>query len=233
MHPDIFEAFRKEVHYFDHCFERGDIWYRAHFPLKAEMAAAKLVGRSAITGEATPYYIFHPCGPKRVHEFNPGMKLLVILRNPIDRAYSHHQQNVNRHIEDLPFEEAIAVENDRIAGEAEKLLNGDISVSPSYQHHSYLARGFYFDQIQAWLKYFPREQMHVLFTEELKCTPGDVVSEAVRFLGVRDVNLERVREDHAGVYKSSLAEETRARLEEFYREPNRQLSEFLGRGLPW
>ena len=115
-HPQVLPPFRKEIKYFDCNYINGQNWYQAHFPLKK-----KFVGGSKLTGEATPYYIFHPQAPMRIAEALPEAKIIILLRNPIDRAYSHYQHMVRVGREPLSFEEAIAAEPERLAGEAEKI----------------------------------------------------------------------------------------------------------------
>ena len=90
QHPYIVPAFRKEVHFFDHTsnFKNGVAWYRAHFPLLLYKHYKQVRKQDIVTGEASPYYIFHPHAPKRAFEIVPQVKLIVMLRNPVDRAYS-------------------------------------------------------------------------------------------------------------------------------------------------
>ncbi len=107
-HPGVLPASRKELHYFTNRHDRGPDWYRSQFPPTPP---------GTITGESTPYYLFHPHAPRRLHAFAPDVKLIVLLRNPVDRAYSHYQLQVRRRHETLPFEEAIAREEERLAGE--------------------------------------------------------------------------------------------------------------------
>lgn len=232
-HPQIERSFRKEVHYFDRNFERGENWYRAHFPFRAALDRGSSGRRRRITGEGTPYYVFHPCAAERIHALDARAKLILILRNPVERAYSHYQQNVNRDRETLSFEEAIEDEGKRIGGEVERLLSGELAYSFNHQHYSYVARGLYLKQIEDWLRFFPREQLLVLFTEELGSMPQRVMDETTGFLGIDKLAGIDSRRDHTGIYQETMPDSTRARLTEFYREPNEALAAFLGRKLPW
>ncbi len=120
QHPSIGRAQTKEVHYFDVNYDKSSLWYRAHFPT---IGAKWLHGsreKPFITGEATAYYLFHPHVPKRVFDLMPGVKVIALLRNPIDRAYSHSQRSVRRGREKISFEEATPREADPPPGE-----NGD------------------------------------------------------------------------------------------------------------
>jgi|SRR5690242_3518862 len=97
-HPDVAPPSAKELHFFDSEYHKGDAWYRERFPS---------LRNGFITGEATPYYIFHPHTPTRVRDWNSKVKLIVLLRNPVDRAYSHYHHEVRLGTESLDFETAL------------------------------------------------------------------------------------------------------------------------------
>ena len=120
--PQIAAATRKEVHFFDNNFHRGIPWYRAHFPslIQGDMAET-IRGQRFITGEASPYYLFHPHAPARAALVVPKAKLIVLLRNPVDRAYSHYCRMVKKGRETLSFEDALAQEEIRTRGEGQRL----------------------------------------------------------------------------------------------------------------
>ena len=112
-HPQVVPAIKKEVHFFDYNFGKGLDWYRSHFPRWTPMG---------VTGEATPYYMFHPNAAKRVYQVIPQTKLIMLLRNPIDRAYSHYHHEVRLGVESATFQEAIRLEPARINHEMERML---------------------------------------------------------------------------------------------------------------
>src|ERR1035438_7721757 len=123
-------------------------WYQAHFPLAAR--ARRLQGSTAITPltfESSPYYMFHPLAPARIARDLPGVKLLVLVRDPVERAYSAHAHELARGYETEPFEQALELEDQRLAGEAERIVSQPGYHSHSHQHHAYLTRGLYADQI--------------------------------------------------------------------------------------
>ena len=95
-----------------------------------------------LTGEATPYYLFHPHAAGRLAELIPHAKLIVLLRDPVTRALSHYQHNLAMRCESLSFEEAIQAEPERLAGELEKMMNDPAYYSYNHQQYSYLARGY-------------------------------------------------------------------------------------------
>ena len=110
QHPGVSRVYVEEVHFFDLHYGRGLNWYRAHFPVKGK-------GEATICGDDSPYYIFHPLVPARVREDVPGAKLIALLRNPVDRAYSHYHHELRRGREDLSFEKALDREEERLEGE--------------------------------------------------------------------------------------------------------------------
>jgi hypothetical protein len=135
-HPYVRLPFRKEIEYFDIHFEKGINWYRSQFPIRKS---------NIITGESTPHYMSHPHVPKRIVEVIPHVKLIVILINPVDRAYSHYQHNVRMKRESLAFDDAIAIENERLQGEIDKMIRDEHYNSLKHRHFSYLLKGIYVD----------------------------------------------------------------------------------------
>jgi len=122
----VMPAFRKEVHFFDDPnFEKGIGWYRAQLPSSAYKDYQQFIHKEkTIAGEGSPYYIFHPQVPRRIYEMIPAVKLIAMLRNPIDRAYSHYHHNRRERREPLSFAEAIAREPERIGGGAGEDASG-------------------------------------------------------------------------------------------------------------
>lgn len=232
-HPHILAPSHKEVHFFDRNYLRGLDWYRRMFPLESHRRLVeRRLGGPALTGEATTYYLFHPAVPERVARDLPEARLIAILRDPVDRAYSHYQLSVRNGHETLSFEEALDAEEERLAGEEERLLNDPSYRSPAHAYHSYVTRGLYLDQLVRWHRYVPRERLLVLRSEDLFERPADVVSEVSAFLGLRPhpgpLPAPRNRARYEG-----MSEETRERLRRRFDEPNRRLEAYLGRELHW
>ena len=218
-HPDVVASVKKEVHYFDMNYRRGPNWYRAHFPSEAEREVG---GRHALSGEATPYYLFHPLAPQRLAATLPEARLVVLLRNPVDRAHSHYQHEVRFGREDLSFDEAIAAEPSRTAGERERLAGDNRYHSEEIRRHAYLARGRYAEQLEDWFAHFDQEQILILGTEAFHDEPEAVYSEVLRFLQLDDHQLNSYPRHLAGSY-SDMRGETRAQLIEYFRPYNEKL----------
>ena len=156
QHPSIRRGLRKEVRYFSQNYERGESWYRAHFPTHVALRLGRPIAAKRLVFEATPDYLFHPFVPERAHCALPDAKLIVLLREPVDRTWSHYQHEVRLGFEDLDFERALAAEPQRLAGGIERL-----QVDPNFERRlflrfSYVARGRYAEQIERWIALYPK-----------------------------------------------------------------------------
>ncbi len=230
-HPGVAPAFTKEVHYFDLHYRRGLAWYRAHFPLAAErLYAERVLGRPFVTGESSPY-LFHPCAAERIERTVPRARFLVLLRNPIDRAFSHYTRQTLR-AEALSFEEAVEQEADRLAGEAERLRVETGARSVSHRKRSYLARGIYADRLQAWMARFPREQFCILNSERFFADPRDSMAQVCDFLRPPVVLQEAYPKYNVSRYRLTL-EPARRRLVEYFAPHNQRLYGLLGMRFEW
>jgi Sulfotransferase domain len=244
--PGIARALNKEVHFYDDHFKEGLGWYRAQFPYSFLKYYIKSVRKEHfITGESSPYYLFHPLISSRLAEVTPHAKLIVLLRNPIDRAYSHHWLVTEEGHETLPFEEAIKREEERLAGETEKLLADENYESFNHRHFSYLARGIYVDQLKRWMQCFPREQFLILQSEQFYKNTAAVLKQTLDFLGIPGGTLftdnkefKQYREPNKKGYQNiqkppKLDPKVREYLVEYFRPHNARLYELLGQDFGW
>jgi hypothetical protein len=232
-HPAVVRALTKEIRFFDVNYANGTSWYRSHFPSARYRAAVKQrSGLEVVTGEASPDYLFHPLVPDRVAPLLPAAKVIVVLRNPVDRAHSHYWHQVRRGFEPLSFDDAIDREADRLRGEFERVVEDPAYVSFERHHHSYLARGIYVEQIGWWLRRFPREQLMVIRSEDLFTDAGSVAKRLLEFLGLPPRDLGRFPQDNA-FSQAGMDAATRARLVEYFRPHNDRLSELLQRDFRW
>jgi lipopolysaccharide transport system ATP-binding protein len=231
-HPDVARPAVKEIHFFDDEFWRGVDWYRSFFPLSARREWARRRGRDLVAIDATPYYLLHPAVPERVAATLPEARLVVLLRDPVARAYSHYQMMRRKKIERLSFPDAIAAEEKRLAGKEKRLLANPRRRSFQHLHHSYVARGLYADQLERWLAHFPRSSLLVVFAEEFFARPQEIYSKALAHLGLVPWEASDFPNLNPAQYPEIDAE-TRARLAARFAEPNERLSRLLGRALPW
>lgn len=232
-HPNVAPAFMKETHFFDNHFRKGLAWYRAFFPLRAYKAYTERVHRQRLAvGEASPYYLFHPHVPRRVHATLPGVRLIVLLRNPVDRAYSHYHHEVSTGFESASFEGALDREEVRLPGETDRLLRDETYCSFDHFHYSYLARGIYVDQLERWVELFDRDQMLVIRTEDFYADPEATVMRVQGFLELPLWKSGRYKQYNLGHY-TDMEAGTRRRLVEYFRPHNEKLHELLGTDFGW
>ncbi len=229
-HTHVARPAGKELHFFTIDHWRGLDWYRSFFPTVATRRLSRLRGEDVVAGEATPYYLFHPAVPGRVAESLPDTRLIVLLRDPVDRAYSHYQKMRRMGAEQLSFEDAIAAEDERLAGEEERLLANPRYRSKPHRRHAYIARGHYADQLERWLAHFPREQLLVLLAEDYFARPAEAHARALDFLGLPQQDLVRPRTNNGPAYEP-LDPNLRASLVQLFAKPNARLSLLLGREL--
>ncbi len=225
QHPQIAVPDKKEIHFFDKNYQMGTDWYENQFSRKSE--AAK------ITGEATPYYLFHPHVPQRVALHYPEIKIIVLLRNPVDRAYSHFWMIKNRGQENLStFEAAIEAEAERIEPELAKMLTNPKYRSMAHQHYSYLSRGKYFEQLQNWFPYFPIFNFCFIKTENLKAKPMLELERLHSFLGIRFIAPDDLSFQRTGEYPP-MSTETRRMLNNYFYPHNEKLKTILADEFTW
>ncbi|MGI9060837.1 MAG: sulfotransferase domain-containing protein [Ktedonobacteraceae bacterium] len=242
-HPSIVPAFTKEPHFFDEHFAKGPAWYRTQFLTSLQKQYVKSVfKKDLLTGEGTPYYILYPHTPKRTFEVVPHVKLIALLRNPVDRAYSQYWIEKQAGFETWSFEDAIKGEQDRLAGEYEKMLQDENYYSESFRHFSYLTRGVYIDQLQNWLRYYPREQLLVLKSEDMYSDPAGVVKQSLEFLGVPTGELKQEFKNYRRPSKKGYRNKVvppkldpamKNYLVEYFKPHNARLSDFLGVDFGW
>ncbi|MBA2534466.1 MAG: sulfotransferase domain-containing protein [Rubrobacter sp.] len=228
QHPLIEPATKKEVHFFDsrRWFEKDVRWYRSQFP-----ALPPGDGRMAVTGEASPYYLLHPHTPRRAFITVPDAKLIALLRNPIDRAYSAYRHKLRRGQETLSFEEALEGEEERTVGELGRMLADETYRSRAYPLYSYQARGIYVDQLIRWHEHFDPDQLLVLKSEDYFTNPKGITERVHEFLGLpkSDVVIERRKK----LPYQPMDPATRRRLEEYFEPHNRRLYDYLGVDFGW
>jgi hypothetical protein len=223
-HPEVSASTVKEVHYFDLSYHRGRAWYRAHFkPLRPGQTLA---------GETSPYYLYHPLVPGRVAADLPAAKLIAVLRDPVDRAFSHHNHEVTLGFEQLSFEAALECEGKRLAGERERLMADPRLNSFAHQHHSYLDRGRYAEQLENWYAVTDTDRVLVLSSEELFEEPAATLARAQEFLEL-EPHLPADLSARNGRSYSPLPPGLRTRLAEGFGASNEALFRLLDRDLGW
>ncbi len=236
QHPEVSASLRKEVEYFTRHFDRSELWYRSHFGLAFRRRLARSRGRGLQFFEASPYYLFEPRCPARVHDRLPGVRLIALLRDPVDRAFSDYQHMVRLGFEKLSFEEALAAEPERTASEVARMWEDPDYFSKDHHHFSYFERGRYAPQLERWLEHFPREQLLVLESADLYQDPVGLLHGIEDFLGLTRWVPDRFRNySYVGEppERSSIDPALRKLLREGYAADDAALAELLGRTPSW
>ena len=235
-HPDILGPNKKEIHFLDnpHYFRFGEAWYRRNFPtLKAMQAASHKLGYPAQTGEATPAMIsnFYAINAGKLV---PNAKIIMILRDPVERAYSHyHHAKRSFTGEPLSFWDALQAEEKRLKKDLRANEARPEAATSKLKRYSHTRRGMYIDQIEQWLHYFPREQLMIVSTQALKEDIVTLCEQAYQFLGLPPFKGDVRERRNEGGYSERMDERSREYLTELFRPYNRQLFEFLGEDWGW
>ena len=238
-HPGVLPMFPsaqqiKSPHYFDIFYANGLGWYKSHFPTaRAYARATQSLGYRPAVGEASPYYLFHPAAPERVARAVPGVKLIVLLRDPVSRAYSNYWERRGSQLEDLPtFREALAAEPGRLAGEEQRLVTDDRYYSVSHDSHSYRARGRYLEQLERWFQHFDRDQFLVVASEQFYAEPDAVSAQVQKFLGLQVQQISHIRH-HNRLRVPPMDADLEHELRAYYDPYNQALYERLGVDYGW
>lgn len=232
QHPRVFgPRLRKGVHYFDIHPDHPASWYRSHFPTQSTINRAALSGSAVHVGESSPYYLWHPLAAERINAMLPEVRLLVLLRDPVERAYSAHSHELARGFETEPFEQALELEPQRLNGESQRLQADPHARSPSHQHHAYVARGEYIDQLERVAAVVGRERMMVLDSQDFWTTPELVWPELTTFLSLTPASVTFER--HNARSRSPMSDSVRRSLNAHFLPYDERLAAWWGRTPAW
>lgn len=214
MHPKIFIPSGKEMHFFDrdqNFVSDGPDYRRYH-------AAFGGMKTGQIAGEATPRYLYWlPCA-ERIRTYNSDMRLIFILRNPVERAYSHWHMQRQRGRETLSFGRAIRTEPERLAR---------LGTTRARGWYAYLERGNYYDQIQQYIDRFPRRNLYFFKSEQLKFEHSKTLTSLCNFLGIPV--FDPMPESHVSFSQKydAMDRADREYLREHFRQSVRKLEQLL------
>lgn len=230
QHPDVHGSVPKEVHYFDGGPRWGhDRWplpeaaYRAHFPTRARVGTGVAI-------EATPRYLLHPLAAQRIASMLPDVRLVVLLRDPVERAISHYFHQKKRGREPLDLLDALRAENERVGIRPDGSFPLD---RDGWIHASYVLRGRYADQLRRLWASVDRERTLVLEADRMFAEPVATLSAVFRFCGVSpDFSPPDLSPRMVG-RRADIDPRARAHLEDVFAEPNRDLYDLLGEEYGW
>ena len=224
-HPNVAPAWKKEIHYFDEHYGRGMRWYRAHFPFRR---------RGRVTGEATPYLLFHPLAPARAaHDLPHSTRFIVLLREPSQRAISQYwfwRQWFRRELEGTEIEsleEGIAREPERMAAAEPLVRRGEWNHDHIW--FSYLARGEYAGQLRRWFDAVGRDRVLVVESEQLNSDPA-VSARVLEWLGLPS-HPQPFPALNAAVRLEEADPELTALMSRHFESHNRELFDLIGQEL--
>lgn len=221
-HPGVTPATRKEIHYFDFSWERGQRWYRSHFPRR----------RGGITGEATPFYLFHREAAARAARVVPDARIVAVLRDPVARAISHYRHAVRRGHEDRPAAIALAAD-EALLGVHEDVAAYDDRRSGLHRR-SYVRRGVYAPQLERWLAHYPRDRVAVFDFAAVVAPGGGGIPAIQRFLGLPvDSTLALPHRNATAESGPVVDEDVVVHLRALFRPHNERLRQLLGVDWPW
>lgn len=222
-HPQVLPALQKEVNFFSHYFDEGLPWYLAQFPCEIE-------GLTFLTGEATPCYLAFPEADQKLFSLFPDAKLILLLRNPVDRTISHYHDIVRAHYEERSLEEAIFSELEILKDATEETLTDGTYFKKSW---SYILNSLYIYPLKKWMKLFSRENFLIIRSEDLYSNPAKIVGNTFNFLGLPDYQLKKYKNHYPGEYKTPTSESLRQVLTDYFKPHNQMLEEYLGVEFNW
>lgn len=233
-HPAVLPpVHHKGVNYFDVAYDRGPAWYRGHFPVRAVAAArTRAAGEPARTFEASGYYLYHPHAAARLGADLPGVQVLVVLRDPVERAFSAYKHEKARGFETETFERALELEDERVQPELEAMLADPSRYSAVHRHQSYRRRGQYAEQLQRIVDAVGRDRLLVLQSEEFFAEPRRQYARITDFLGLRPYLPTRFDRWNARPGQG-LSDLVRDRLRATYEPHDEALEALLGRPPGW
>lgn len=221
QHPNVTMAHGEEAHMIDHPRRHffDDEKRFANQPVEYGILHEGITFKrhSLVTGSVTPIYTYWKPAMERIRDYHPGIKLIILLRNPIDRAFSHWNMYRERKQESLGFLDAIAEEPNRMRAAA--------PLQP--RRTSYLDRGFYLEQMERVFRFFPREQVHVIKFDDFRKNTAAVVNGVFSFLGVDPFPAVKNREQNRIPYERKITREERQYLYNAYKEDIARLEELL------
>jgi Sulfotransferase domain len=237
-HPAVLPMFpalrgNKSTDYFFDGGSRGERWYRSHFHTMAyRRALERRRGHRVVSGEASPLYMYDPRICPLVRRIVPDVKVIIQLRDPVGRAFSHWQERVGQGVEPLSFEDALAAEPSRTAGELARMRQEPSYYSEAFDWYSYRDRGIYHRQVAQWADAFPPDQVLVVASEDFSRDEQGVMDAVADFLGIpRHRRAQYPR--HNLSPRMSMPAHVEEELSAFYAPHNQRLYELLGRDLGW
>jgi len=257
QHPQILPCITKEPRYFSEFYDKGIKWYKSCFTHSyLEYFKKNILKKKFRTGEASANYYWHPHVAKRVHDTIPNAKIIFLLRNPIDRAYSDYHMRLRFSIfgkdrivsqparfdelkfqdkgvlNGISFEDVIKMEDEKIKGEIEKMVNDKTYFSSIFFDKACLVKGIYINFIKNWRKFFPKNQLLIIQSEKLFENAIDTTNQVSKFLGLSPLSKLNFSILEQGSYVK-MKSDTRKKLIDYFKPYNKELYDYLGTDFGW
>ena len=216
QHPKILSPHRKEINFFNHNFDLGIPWYLSQFPAIADFP-------EFITGEASPFYIYNEQVMDRIKQLFPNIKLIAMLRNPIERTISEYYHAANHGIEKRSLAELIEIETEQLA---------TMSRREAMETFGYLKNSIYIEKISKWIDTFPQKNILIIQSESFFEDTASIMKEVFQFLNLPYQESDRLIPCNVGTYPT-VSKEIRQKLKEFFIPYNQELEEYLDRKFNW
>lgn len=228
-HSCVLPAAYDEIGFFDSNYELGFNWYKSMFPTKLQRKKIESRTGVCITGEDTPFYFWDRIAAERIRKKLPDIKLILQLRDPVDRAYSNYNLSVRGGSETLSFEDSI--KNEIVLLEKNDNFESE-EIEKFIRPRSYIAKGLYYNQIRKWFELFSKDQIMVINTEDLSNNPNQTLQKIFEFLKLPNEKIENIQNRKVADYKP-MNKETRRFLNDFFKPHNKKLFRLLGNSFNW
>ncbi len=222
QHKQVKNPKVKEIYFFGSSFIHSLKWYFSHFPF----------GKNKITGEATPDYLGDELAPFRLHMHLPKAKLIVLLREPASRAFSHYKMEVNRGREGLDFDKAFFAEDARLEHLEKLVYHKPEEYRFANSRLTYKRHGLYYEQLQRWFSYFPKEQFLIIDSEEFFNETEKSFRKVEKFIGLDTDNTVTFDISNKGNYTVNHSQDLSS-IKEFYKPHNEKLFSLIGKRFDW
>ena len=233
-HPLVYPARKKELGYFDRRYGNGIRWYRSQFPsIFRKILFKHILGHASfLTGEASTGYILYPHALRRIAQTLPDVKVILSLRNPVDRAYSHYQHTASIGREKLSFPDALEKEHERIGWALRQLKSDNSFFFFDIALYGYKSIGLYIDQVKMLISHFQKKNVLILQSEMVFENTAEIFKQVLDFLDLPEWYPREFTVYNPRIYQE-MEKSVRRELVDFFRPYNEKLYDLLGVNFGW
>ena len=229
LHPNVKFSHVKEIHFFNQNINRPLSEYKHYFPT----IPYKKLYKNSIAGEATPDYMAYPQFAEALSQISPDIKLIVLLKNPVDRAFSHYKHNLMMNREWLSFEDAIEIEDKRINLNYIDLFKTKKDAIKNYSNYSYKEKGIYYRQLKWLYSKFPKNNIKIIEFKEFINNTETVYDDTCKFLGINKSRLKSFEAKNVSKINIEFNIDTRTKLKAYFEHHNEKLFKLIGKKYNW